>query len=89
MTELYSIKDVARIFGLQESRLRYWLQTGFITPSVRRGGRHFYTFSDLVSVKTAIELLDAGLSMQRVRKNLIALRQVLPDDDQPMARLRI
>ena len=31
----------------------------------------------------------AGLSMQRVRKNLIALRQVLPDDDQPMARLRI
>ncbi len=89
MTELYSIKDAARIFGLQESRLRYWLQTGFITPSVRRGGRLFYTFQDLISVKTAVELLDAGLPMQRVRKNLLALKAGLPEDPQPMSRLRI
>jgi tetratricopeptide (TPR) repeat protein len=89
VTELYSIKDAARIFGLQESRLRYWWQTGFITPSVRRQGRLFYTFPDLVSIKTAVELLDAGLTMQRVRKNLVALRAVLPEEPQPMARLRI
>ncbi len=89
MTELFSVKDVARIFGLQESRLRYWIQTGFISPSVRRGGRLFYTFQDLISVKTATELLQAGLSMQHVRKNLDALRAALPNVSQPITRLRI
>lgn len=89
MTELFSVKDVARIFGLQESRLRYWIQTGFISPSVRRGGRLFYTFQDLIGVKTAVELLDAGLSIQRVRKNLEALRKELPNVPQPITRLRI
>jgi len=89
VTELFSVKDVARIFGLQESRLRYWIQTGFISPSVRRSGRLFYTFQDLISVKTAVELLDAGLSMQRVRKNLEALRAALPNVSQPITRLRI
>ena len=89
MTELYSIKDAARIFALQESRLRYWLQTGFVAPSVRRNGRLFYTFQDLINVKTAIELLDAGLSMQRVRKNLTALQKALPKGAQAMSQLRI
>lgn len=77
----YSIKEVARIFALQESRLRYWAQTGFVNPSVRRGGRRYYTFVDLIGVKTAVELLAAGLPMQRVRKNLNALREQLPSAD--------
>lgn len=89
MTELYSIRDVARIFALQESRLRYWMQTGFVGPTVRKGGRFFYTFVDLVSVKAAKDLLAAGLSMQKVRANLEALRAALPGDASPAARLRI
>lgn len=89
MTELYSVKDVARIFSLQESRLRYWLQTGFIKPSVRRGGRFFYTFQDLINIKAAKELLDAGISMQKVRTNLDSLREILPDVHHPSSRLRI
>ena len=39
MIELYSIRDVARILAVQESRLRYWMQTGFVGPTVRKGGR--------------------------------------------------
>lgn len=77
----YSVKEVARIFAVDESRLRYWAQTGFVNPSVRRGGRRYYTFADLIGVKTAVELLAAGLPMQRVRKNLTALREQLPDAD--------
>ena len=48
MIELYSIRDVARILAVQESRLRYWMQTGFVGPTVRKGGRFYYTFTDLV-----------------------------------------
>ncbi len=89
MNDLYSIKDVAQIFGLEAARLRYWGQTGFVNPSVRRGGRLYYTFQDLVAVRTAKGLLDAGLSMQRVRKNLESLRVLLPDVVHPASKMRI
>ena len=89
MSAIYTFKDVARIFGLKESRLRYWAQTGFITPSGRAEGRQAYTFGDLVEVKAAMALLDAGIPLQRVRKNLQALRGALPEEHRPLSRLRV
>ena len=89
MTELYSIRDVARLFAVQESRLRYWMQTGFVGPTVRKGGRFYYTFRDLCAVKAAKDLLAAGLSAQKIRKNLEALRRALPSDAHPALRLRV
>jgi len=89
MIELYSIRDVARILAVQESRLRYWMQTGFVGPTVRKGGRFYYTFRDLCAIKAAKDLLAAGLTAQAVRKNLEALRRVLPGDAHPALRLRV
>jgi len=89
MEEFFSFKDVSRLFGLSESRLRYWAQTGFIGPSVRRGARRYYSFSDLIGIKVARELLASGLSLQAVRKNLQSLRTILPDVDHPLSRLRV
>src|SRR5262245_22621136 len=74
MIELYSIRDVSRILAVQESRLRYWMQTGFVGPTVRKGGRFYYTFPDLVAVKAAKDLLETGMPLQRVRKNVEALK---------------
>jgi tetratricopeptide (TPR) repeat protein len=87
--QLYSTRDAARIFSLTESRLLYWARTGVVGPSVRRGGRSYYTFQDLITVKTAKELIDGGLSLQAVRKNLTALRTALPGVDRPLAQLRV
>lgn len=87
--QLYSTRDAARIFNLTESRLLYWARTGVVGPSVRRGGRVYYTFQDLITVKTAKELIDGGLSLQAVRKNLTALRAALPGVDRPLAQLRV
>lgn len=86
---LYSLGDVARLFDVPESRLRYWSQTGFITPSVRDDGRAQYSFQDLISIKVAKGLLDAGLPLQRVRRSLDALRLNLPRVEAPLARLRV
>ena len=85
----YSVKEVARVFNLTQSRLRYWAQTGFLNPSVRKGTRIYYTFTDLIGVKAAKDLLDSGLSLQKVRKNLAELRNILPGEDRPLSRLRI
>ena len=89
MIELYSIRDVSRILAVQESRLRYWMQVGYVGPSVRKGGRFYYTFRDLVALKTAKDLLAAGLSLQKARKNVEAIKRALPDDTHPASRLRV
>ena len=89
MIELYSIRDVARILAVQESRLRYWMQVGFVGPTVRKGGRFYYTFCDVVAVKAAKDLLAADIPVQKVRKNVEALRKMLPDDTHPTTKLRV
>jgi tetratricopeptide (TPR) repeat protein len=89
MIELYSIRDVARILAVQEARLRYWTQTGFIGPTVRKGGRFYYTFCDLVAVKAAKDLLAANIPLQKVRKNVEALKKALPTDAHPTSKLRV
>jgi tetratricopeptide (TPR) repeat protein len=89
MIELYSVRDVSRILALQEARLRYWTQVGFVGPTVRKGGRFYYTFCDLIAVKAAKDLLAAGLPLQKARKNVEALKRMLPDDTHPTSRLRV
>ena len=89
MIDLYSVRDASRIFGQKESRLRYWIQSGFLWPSVRRGGQYFYTFDDLITIRTAVELLDSGISVQKVRHALKELRSELPEGVSPGAKLRI
>ncbi|MEO8554469.1 MAG: tetratricopeptide repeat protein, partial [Kofleriaceae bacterium] len=89
MIELYSIRDVARILAVQEARLRYWMQTGFVGPTVRKGGRFYYTFTDLVAVKSAKDLLAADITLQAARKAVEALRKALPADTHPASRMRV
>jgi tetratricopeptide (TPR) repeat protein len=89
MIELYSIRDVSRILVVQESRLRYWMQIGFVGPTVRKGGRFYFTFCDLVAVKSAKDLLATGMTLQKVRKNVEALRKALPEDTHPATRMRV
>jgi len=89
MIELYSLRDVARILSVQESRLRYWQQTGFVGATVRKGGRFYYTFCDLVTVKAAKDLLAADITLQQARKAVEALRKTLPGDTHPMSKLRV
>ncbi len=85
----YSFGEVSRLFEVPEHRLRYWSQTGFLVPSVRRGERRFYSFRDLIAVKVAKGLLDGGQPLRRVRRQLEALRTRLPRVQTPLHDLRI
>ena len=89
MIELYSIRDVSRILAVQESRLRYWMQVGFVGPTVRKGGRFYYTFCDLVAVKSAKDLLAADVTLQQARKAVEALKKQLPSETHPASKLRV
>jgi tetratricopeptide (TPR) repeat protein len=85
----YGFGAAARILGVAESKLRYWSQSGFVGPSLRRGGRQVYSFQDLVSVRAAKELVDRGFQPAAIRKALEQVRTKLPGVDRPLAKLRV
>jgi DNA-binding transcriptional MerR regulator len=59
-------------------QLDYWARTGLVTPSVRdasgSGTQRLYSFRDMVVLKVVKRLLDAGVSLQNIRKAIEALR---------------
>lgn len=80
--------DVAQILGVSRRQLQYWSDTDLVRPSVRTPGGHArYAFVDLVALKTAKRLIDAGVSVQRIRKSIRALRQMLPAVAHPLAEV--
>lgn len=87
--DAYSVRDVSRLLTLPEHRLRYWRQSGFISPSIRRGTRVFYSFRDLIELKVAKALLESGMPLRRVRRSLGALERRLPTAKNMLATVRI
>ncbi|MEV4543578.1 MerR family transcriptional regulator [Micromonospora echinaurantiaca] len=64
--------------GISYRQLDYWARTGLVVPSVRdasgSGTQRLYSFRDLVVLKVVKRLLDAGVSLQNIRKAIEALR---------------
>ncbi|MGH3658716.1 MAG: MerR family transcriptional regulator [Micromonosporaceae bacterium] len=64
--------------GISYRQLDYWARTGLVVPSVRgaagSGSQRLYSFRDIVVLKVVKRLLDAGVSLQNIRKAIDQLR---------------
>ena len=81
----FSSKQAANISGLSLRQLNYWRKTELITPSnFSRGGHSRYSFTDLLALKTSKRLIDAGVSVQRIRECIHSLLNLLPQLQQPL-----
>ncbi|MFI5930627.1 MerR family transcriptional regulator [Actinoplanes sp. NPDC051494] len=64
--------------GISYRQLDYWARTTLVVPSVRdatgSGTQRLYSFRDLVVLKVVKRLLDAGVSLQNIRKAIETLR---------------
>jgi DNA-binding transcriptional MerR regulator len=86
--ELFQTRDVIGILKISRRQLQYWAQTDLIAPSAQTPGGHGrYTFEDLVALKAAKRLIDAGVSVQRIRTSIQALRKLLPEIERPLSEL--
>ncbi len=84
----FRTRDVVQILKISRRQLQYWSQTGLVKPSMKTPGGHSrYTFEDLVALKTAKRLIDSGVSVQRIRASMAALRRILPTVKRPLAEL--
>lgn len=85
---MYRVGDVVKIIGISRRQLHYWAETDLVRPGARTPGGHArYAFQDLVALKTAKRLIDAGVSVQRIRTSIRALREMLPAVQRPLAEV--
>lgn len=85
---LFRSGQVVRILGVSRRQLQYWAETDLVAPSARTpGGHHRYTFEDLVALRAAKQLIDAGVSVQRIRRSIGSLQRLLPTVRRPLSEL--
>ena len=84
----FSTTQVERLTSIGAKTLHFWDRSGFISPSIVQangtGSRRIYSFRDLVALRVAAQLRDAGISLQSLRKVVLALRD-MHDLEQPLA----
>ena len=68
----YRSKEVCKIIDLSYRQLDYYDRTDFLKPSINNGegygSRRMYSFNDLLKLKVIKKLLEAGISLQKIRK---------------------
>lgn len=68
----YGSREVCKIINLTYRQLDYYDRTDFVKPSINNGegygSRRMYSFSDLLKLKVIKKLLEAGVSLQKIRK---------------------
>ena len=86
----FTLFEVCEIIGASRRQIQYWGSTGLISPEVRtQGGHARYSFRNLIAYKAAKKLIDAGVSVQRLRKSLATLQNFLPKVKSPLQELTL
>lgn len=74
----FSTGEAVRITGVSFRNVDYWARTKFIVPSIvdakGTGTERRYFFSDLLALRVARELREAGISTQSLRRVVDFLR---------------
>lgn len=70
--KIYSSSQVCKIIGITYKQLDYYDRTNFMKPSINGaegcGSRRMYSFDDLMKLKVIKKLIEAGISLQKLRK---------------------
>lgn len=81
MEQGYRGPSVCKIVGISYRQLDYWATKGVVTPSIAdaqgSGTRRLYSFGDIVELRVIKKLLDAGVSLPKIRRALEFVRSEL------------
>jgi tetratricopeptide (TPR) repeat protein len=87
-TERFTRREFQRILDVTDKQLNYWEKLRLVSPR-KSGAGKFYDFRDLISLRTAKQLIEKGVSANRLRRSLVALNQKLSEVQAPLTELRI
>jgi DNA-binding transcriptional MerR regulator len=81
----YRAPQVCGLVGITYRQLDYWARTGLIKPSIQSahgsGTQRRYSFADIVQLKVVKRLLDAGMSLKKIRSAMEILRDQLESNN--------
>jgi tetratricopeptide (TPR) repeat protein len=89
VTDVFTRREVAKLLGVSETRLRSLDRAAIVSPSGQRGKQRAYTFQDLIALRATRELLERRVRLRDVARAIGALRQALPRVTRPLQELRI
>jgi tetratricopeptide (TPR) repeat protein len=84
----FTREEFQRILDISEKQLSYWEKLRLISPR-KLGAGKIYDFRDLISLRTAKQLIETGVPANRLRRSLVALHQKLSEVQSPLTELRI
>jgi len=84
----YSLEDVQRIVGLTRKQLNDWDRLHLVCPKTEKDGR-YYDFRDLIGLRTVKQLVEQGVSANKLKRALSALNEKLTQVQAPLSQLRI
>ena len=68
MAEDLAISDVARVFGLRTSAIRYYEQIGILPPAMRKNGQRRYDNSALFRLAVVQRARETGFTLEEIRE---------------------
>ena len=68
VAEDLAISDVARVFGLRTSAIRYYEQIGILRPPMRRNGQRRYDNSALFRLAVVQRARETGFTLEEIRE---------------------
>jgi DNA-binding transcriptional MerR regulator len=81
----YRAPQVCGLVGITYRQLDYWARTGLIKPSIQSaqgsGTQRRYSFTDIVQLKVVKRLLDAGMSLKKIRSAMQILAEQLASNN--------
>ena len=83
----YTSREVGRILGLDEGRLRYWERLRLVRPRAKWGER-FYNFGDLVALRNIQRLTEKRVPAQHVRRAVALMERELGSSPLSVQQLR-
>jgi DNA-binding transcriptional MerR regulator len=89
VSDVFTRREVAKLLGVTETRLRSLDRAKIVSPSGQRGKQRAYTFQDLIALRATRELLEHRVRLRDVARAIGALRHALPRVTRPLQELRI
>jgi DNA-binding transcriptional MerR regulator len=90
--EGFRAPEVCKLVGISYRQLDYWARTNLLTPSLQdaagSGTQRRYSFTDVVQLRVVKNLLDAGMSLKKIRQAMDILRERL-DSDNPLGEVTL
>ena len=68
MAEDIAISDVARVFGLRTSAIRYYEQIGILPPPMRKNGQRRYDNRALFRLAVVQRAREKGFTLEEIRE---------------------